>query len=43
MVQKLAQEASEPRPSTAEQFRAFLTEEHARWGRIVRQARIELG
>jgi tripartite-type tricarboxylate transporter receptor subunit TctC len=43
MAQKLAQEASEPRPSTPEEFRAFLTEEHARWGRIVREARIELG
>jgi tripartite-type tricarboxylate transporter receptor subunit TctC len=43
MAQKLAQEASEPRPCTPEEFRAFLTEEHARWGRIVREARIEIG
>ena len=43
MVQKLTQEASEPRPCTPEEFRAFLIEEHTRWGRIVRAARIELG
>jgi tripartite-type tricarboxylate transporter receptor subunit TctC len=43
MIQKLAQEASEPRASTPEEFRAFLLDEHARWGRIVREARIELG
>jgi tripartite-type tricarboxylate transporter receptor subunit TctC len=43
MTQKLAQEASEPRPSTPEEFRDFLTEEHARWGRIVREVRIEMG
>ena len=43
MAQKLAQEASEPRPCTPEEFRAFLAEEHARWGRIVREARIEIG
>lgn len=43
MVHKLALEASTPRPSTPEEFRAFLSEEHARWGRLVREARIELG
>ena len=43
MAQKLAQEASEPRPCTPEEFRAFLAAEHARWGRIVREARIEIG
>ena len=43
LVQKLALEASDPRPSTPEEFRAFLAEEHERWGRVVREARIELG
>lgn len=43
LVHKLALEASEPRPSTPEEFRAFLAEEQARWGRLVREARIELG
>ena len=42
MRRQLAQDGSEPMGGTAEEFRAFLDGEHARWGQLVRQARIEL-
>lgn len=41
-IARLASEGSEPFASTPEQFRTFLAEEHAKWGRVVREARIEL-
>ena len=41
-IARLAAEGSEPFGSTPERFRAFLAEEHAKWGRVVREARIEL-
>jgi tripartite-type tricarboxylate transporter receptor subunit TctC len=41
MLARLEQDGSEPLGSTPAEFRAFLAEEHAKWGRIVRAARIE--
>ncbi|MBW6401503.1 tripartite tricarboxylate transporter substrate binding protein [Roseomonas sp. HJA6] len=41
-IARLAAEGSEPFASSPERFRAFLVEEHAKWGRVVREARIEL-
>jgi tripartite-type tricarboxylate transporter receptor subunit TctC len=41
-IARLAAEGSEPFASTPERFRAFLAEEHAKWGRLVREARIQL-
>ena len=32
----------EPMGSTPEEFRAFLTAEHAKWGKVVRDARVQL-
>lgn len=42
LLRHLAQDGSEPTGSTPEAFRAFLEGEHDRWGRLVREARIEL-
>ena len=42
MLARLEQDGSEPLGSTPAEFRAFLETEHAKWGRIVREARIEL-
>lgn len=42
MRRHLAQDASEPMGGPPEAFRSFLEAEHARWGRVVREARIEL-
>jgi tripartite-type tricarboxylate transporter receptor subunit TctC len=39
---RLADEGSEPMGSTPEEFRAFLTAEHAKWGKVVRDARVQL-
>ena len=39
---RLAAEGSEPMGSTPEEFRAFLTAEHEKWGRVVREARVQL-
>ncbi|WP_188972711.1 Bug family tripartite tricarboxylate transporter substrate binding protein [Neoroseomonas lacus] len=41
-IARLAAEGSEPFGSTPARFREFLTEEHAKWGRVVREARIQL-
>jgi tripartite-type tricarboxylate transporter receptor subunit TctC len=41
-IARLAAEGSEAFGSTPERFRAFLAEEHAKWGRVVREARIQL-
>lgn len=41
-IARLAAEGSEPFASSPERFRTFLVEEHAKWGRVVREARIEL-
>jgi hypothetical protein len=38
----LAADGSEPLGSTPAEFRAHVEAEHAKWGRIVREARIEL-
>jgi tripartite-type tricarboxylate transporter receptor subunit TctC len=43
LAQKFTQEGSEPLGSTPDTFRAFLTEETTKWGRLVREARIEMG
>lgn len=43
MLRALARDGSEAFPSSPEGFRDFLTGEHARWGALVRAARIELG
>ena len=42
VVARLAGEGSEPMGSTPEEFRAFLTAEHEKWGRVVRDARVQL-
>jgi tripartite-type tricarboxylate transporter receptor subunit TctC len=42
MVTRLAGEGSEPMGSTPEEFRAFLTAEHEKWGKVVRDARVQL-
>ena len=42
VVARLADEGSEPMGSTPEEFRAFLTAEHAKWGKVVRDARVQL-
>ena len=42
MAARLADEGSEPMGSTPEEFRAFLTAEHAKWGKVVRDARVQL-
>jgi tripartite-type tricarboxylate transporter receptor subunit TctC len=39
---RLAAEGSEPMGSTPEQFRSFLAAEHAKWGKVVRDARVQL-
>ena len=41
-IARLAAEGSEPFGSTPARFREFLAEEHAKWGRVVREARIQL-
>ncbi|MEO3471303.1 tripartite tricarboxylate transporter substrate binding protein [Roseomonas sp. CAU 1739] len=41
-IARLAAEGSEPFGSTPARFRAFLAEEHAKWGHVVREARIQL-
>ena len=41
-IARLAAEGSEPFGSTPAQFRDFLAEEHAKWGRVVREAEIRL-
>ena len=41
-IARLAAEGSEPFGSTPAAFRAFLAAEHAKWGRVVREARIQL-
>jgi tripartite-type tricarboxylate transporter receptor subunit TctC len=42
VVARLAAEGSEPMGSTPEEFRSFLTAEHAKWGKVVRDARVQL-
>jgi tripartite-type tricarboxylate transporter receptor subunit TctC len=42
MLARLAQDGSEPLGSTPAEFRAHVEAEHAKWGRVVREARIEL-
>ena len=39
---RLADEGSEPMGSTPEEFRAFLAAEHGKWGKVVRDARVQL-
>lgn len=41
VVARLAGEGSDPTPSTPEQFRTFLTAEIEKWGRVVREARVQ--
>jgi tripartite-type tricarboxylate transporter receptor subunit TctC len=41
-IARLAAEGSEPFGSTPDRFRAFLVDEHAKWGRVVRDARVQL-
>jgi tripartite-type tricarboxylate transporter receptor subunit TctC len=43
MRERLAQDFSVPHGSTSEEFRRFVETEMAKWGEIVRSARIELG
>ena len=43
MRERLRQDFSVPHGSTSEEFRRFVTAEMAKWGEIVRSARIELG
>jgi tripartite-type tricarboxylate transporter receptor subunit TctC len=42
VVARLAAEGSEPMGSTPEEFRTFLAAEHANWGKVVRDARVQL-
>ncbi|MCR0983084.1 Bug family tripartite tricarboxylate transporter substrate binding protein [Roseomonas populi] len=42
VVARLAAEGSEPKGSTPEEFRIFLAAEHEKWGRAVRDARVQL-
>ncbi len=42
MLRQLAQDGTEAMPNTPEGFRSFLEGEHARWGQVVREGRIEL-
>ncbi len=42
-IARLAAEGSEPRPSTPEAFRAFLAAEIGKWGKVVRDAKVEVG
>ncbi len=42
VVARLADEGSEPMGSAPDEFRAFLTAEHAKWGKVVRDARVQL-
>jgi tripartite-type tricarboxylate transporter receptor subunit TctC len=42
VLARLAAEGSEPMGSTPEEFRAFLTTEHEKWGKVVRDARVQL-
>lgn len=42
MLARLAADGSEPLGSTPAEFRAHVEAEHGKWGRIVREARIEL-
>ncbi|WP_338665315.1 tripartite tricarboxylate transporter substrate binding protein [Pararoseomonas sp. SCSIO 73927] len=41
VVARLAGEGSEPAPSTPDGFRTFLTAEIEKWGRVVREARVQ--
>lgn len=40
--EKFATDGSEPAPSTPEQFAAFLREEHQKWGRVAREAKVQV-
>jgi len=40
--EKFAIDGSEPAPSTPEQFAAFLRDEHQKWGRVVREAKVQV-
>jgi tripartite-type tricarboxylate transporter receptor subunit TctC len=42
VVARLAAEGSEPMGSTPEEFRAFLAAELEKWGKVVRDARVQL-
>ncbi|TPG59763.1 tripartite tricarboxylate transporter substrate binding protein [Roseomonas nepalensis] len=42
VVARLAAEGSEPMGSTPEEFRSFLTAEHQQWGKVVRDARVQV-
>ncbi|MBB5695769.1 Bug family tripartite tricarboxylate transporter substrate binding protein [Muricoccus pecuniae] len=41
VMARLAGEGSEPTPSSPDQFRTFLTSEIEKWGRVVREARVQ--
>lgn len=43
MLARLSADGSEPLGSTPEAFRDFVATEHATWGRVIRDARIQLG
>lgn len=42
MIARLGAEGSEPMGSTPEEFRTFLTAEYAKWGKVVRDAKVQL-
>jgi len=42
MVELLAREGAVPRPSTPEQFGAFTRKELARWGKLIKDAKIQI-
>ncbi|QDJ12238.1 Extra-cytoplasmic solute receptor (plasmid) [Roseomonas mucosa] len=41
MIARLGAEGSEPMGSTPEEFRTFLTAEYAKWGKVVRDAKVQ--
>jgi tripartite-type tricarboxylate transporter receptor subunit TctC len=42
MIARLSAEGSEPMGSTPEEFRTFLVAEHAKWGKVVRDAHVQV-
>jgi tripartite-type tricarboxylate transporter receptor subunit TctC len=42
VIARLAAEGAEPMPSTLEEFRTFLATEIAKWGKVVRDARVQV-
>jgi tripartite-type tricarboxylate transporter receptor subunit TctC len=40
--EKLTAQGADPEPTTPEQFAAFIRDETAKWGKVIREAKIEV-